>query len=145
MKTHFERLKWIYRTNPCNRYYEADIDIQEGLCELHLAVRPDYLHGGGMVHGSTYFKLLDDAGTFAASSLVTDAGILTASYNIYFTRPIAEGVIRAVGQVVHRSRRLFLAESVAYDGDGRVLARGSGSFMKANFPLPTLSEIRGEV
>ncbi|MBX3056219.1 MAG: PaaI family thioesterase [Anaerolineae bacterium] len=135
-EAHFNRLRWIYRTNPCNQHYTTQIDISEGRAEIVLPIRSDYLHGGGVVHGSVYFKLLDDAGTFAVSSLVKDFAILTASFNIYFTRPVAAGEIRAVGRVVHESRRLFIAEAEAVDGDGRVLARGSGSYMRSTIPLP---------
>ncbi|NJN55440.1 MAG: PaaI family thioesterase [Anaerolineae bacterium] len=135
-EAHFNRLQWIYRTNPCNQHYTTEIVIAEGKTEIVLPIRPDYLHGGGVVHGSVYFKLLDDAGTFAVNSLVKDFAILTASFNIYFTRPISTGSIRAVGRVVHESRRLFIAEAEALDMDGRLLARGSGSYMRSTIALP---------
>lgn len=140
-EAHFNRLKWIYRTNPCNQHYATAVEIHEGRAEIVLPIRPDYLHGGGVVHGSVYFKLLDDAGTFAVSSLVKDFAILTASFNIYFTRPVSAGSIRAVGRVVHESRRLFIAEAEVLDEDGRILARGSGSYMRSTIPLPDISQI----
>lgn len=139
-QVHYKRLKWIYRHNPCNQYYTTEIEIEAGRAEIRLPVRPDFLHGGGVVHGSVYFKLLDDAGTFAVSSLVKDFAVLTASFNIYFTRPVSAGVILAVGRVVHSSRRLFIAEAEAFDDDGRVLARGSGSFMRSTVPLPPFEQ-----
>lgn len=135
-EAHIERLKWIYRTNPCNQYYTIEIDIRDKEAELHLPIRPDYLHGGGVIHGSVYFKMLDDAATFAVSSIVKDFGIVTASFNIYFTRPVSEGTIHAFGRVVHESRRLFIAEAEVFDDNGRVLARGSGSFMRSTVPWP---------
>ena len=137
-QAHIKRLKRIYRTNACNQYYTTEIDIREGEAVLNLPVRPEFLHGGGVVHGSVYFKLLDDACTFAVSSLVKDFAIVTASFNIYFTRPISVGTIHARGRVVHESRRLFVAEAEATDDDGRVLARGSGSFMRSTVPFPEL-------
>jgi uncharacterized protein (TIGR00369 family) len=135
-QTHFNRLKWIYATNPCNQPYTTLIEIEEGHAEIILPLRPDYFQGAGLVHGSIYFKLLDDAGTFAVNSMVHDFAILTASFNIYFTRPVSQGNIRAVGRVVHQSRRLFIAEAEAFDDDGRTLARGSGSYMRSTVALP---------
>jgi acyl-coenzyme A thioesterase PaaI-like protein len=38
-------------------------------------------------------------------------------------------------RVVHRSRRLFVAESELVDSDGREVARGSGTFMPSAIPL----------
>lgn len=135
-QTHINRLKWIYRHNACNQYYTTEIEITEREAELHLPIRPDYLHSGGVIHGSVYFKMLDDAATFAVSSIVMDFGIVTASFNIYFTRPVSEGTIHTIGRVVHESRRLFIAEAEVTDDDGRVLARGSGTFMCSTVPLP---------
>jgi uncharacterized protein (TIGR00369 family) len=135
-EAHFNRLKWIYATNPCNQHYTTVIEISEGRAEIVLPLRPDYLQGAGMVHGSVYFKLLDDVGTFAVNSVVKDFAMVTASFNIYFTRPVATGSIRAVGRLVHESRRLFIAEAEAYDDDGRTLARGSGTYMRSSVSLP---------
>ncbi len=100
-----------------------------------IPVRPEFFHAAGAVHGSVYFKALDDAAFFAANSLVEDVFVLTASFNLYFTRPISAGEIRATGRVIHRSLRLILAESEATDARGRAIARGSGSFMRSEIRL----------
>jgi acyl-coenzyme A thioesterase PaaI-like protein len=61
--------------------------------------------------------------------------MLTVSFNMYLIRPISDGEMKATGRVIHRSRRLFVAESVLVDLKGRELARGSGAFVKSNIPL----------
>ena len=48
-------------------------------------------HAAGAVHGSYYFKVLDDACYFAANSLVSDVFVLTVSfvitsYSIHYTK-----------------------------------------------------------
>ena len=93
------------------------------------------MHAADAVHGSVYFKLLDDACFFAANSLVDDVFVLTASFNIYLTRPVTGGTMTSAARVVHRSRRMFLAEGEARDGDGRLIARGSGNFMRSSIAL----------
>ena len=41
----------------------------------------------------------------------------------------------AVGRVVHRSRRLYVAESQLTDSSGKEIARGSGTFVPSDIPL----------
>jgi acyl-coenzyme A thioesterase PaaI-like protein len=41
----------------------------------------------------------------------------------------------AVGRVVHRSRRLYVAGSQLIDSGGTEIARGSGTFVPSDIPL----------
>jgi uncharacterized protein (TIGR00369 family) len=125
----------MYTSAPVNKYYAPTMRVSEGQAEVTIPVRPDFFHAAGAVHGLVYFKALDDAAFFAANSLVDDAFALTVSFNVYLTRPISQGEIRATGRVVHRSRRFLVAESTLVDSDGREIARGSGTFMPSNIPL----------
>lgn len=132
---HFRRLERMYLAAPANEYFRPEIRIDEGTAEVRLAVRPDFFHAASAVHGSVYFKLLDDATFFAASSLVDDVFVLTASFNIYFLRPISTGVMHARGTIVSRSTRLLIGDGVLVDSEGREIARGSGTFMPSKVPL----------
>lgn len=134
---HFRRLERLYAGAPINRYFEPALRVFDGGAELTIPVKPDFLHAAGAVHGSVYFKALDDSAFFAANSLVLDVFVLTASFNVWFTRPISEGELRATGTVVHRSRNLIVADSVVLDSKGRQIARGTGSFMRSQIPLST--------
>ena len=64
-----------------------------------------------------------------------DVFVLTVSFNIYLTRPISEGKMKSIGRVVHRSQRVFVAESEVFDSDGWEIARGSGTFIRSTIPL----------
>ena len=132
---HYHRLERLYHRAPINEYYRPRLTVGDGRAELVIPVRPEFFHAAGAVHGSVYFKALDDAAFFAANSLVKDVFVLTASFNLYLTRPISEGELRAAGRVVHRSLRLILAESELTDARGRAIARGSGSFMRSEIRL----------
>jgi uncharacterized protein (TIGR00369 family) len=132
---HHRRLERMYLSAPANEYYRPEIRIDDGTAEVRLTVRPDFFHAAKAVHGSVYFKLLDDATFFAASSLVDDAFVLTASFNIYFLRPISAGVMIARGTIVSRSTRLLIGDGSLVDGDGKEIARGSGTFMPSRVPL----------
>lgn len=129
---YFQKLEQLYRANACNQAYDLEIVVEEGQATVILTVTPNLLHGGGVMHGSYYFKVLDDAATFAVASLIQHEVPLTASFHIHFLRPVSTGKVTAVGTVIHQSRRLLTAEATAFDEDGRKVAFGSGSFMKAN-------------
>jgi len=132
---HYRRLERLYAAAPINRYYEPSLRVREANAELTIPIKADFFHAAGAVHGSVYFKALDDSAFFAANSLVFDVFVLTASFNVYFTRPVSEGELRATGTVVHRSRNLIVAESVVLDSKGRPVGRGSGSFMRSQIAL----------
>jgi uncharacterized protein (TIGR00369 family) len=132
---HFRKLERMYAKAPINRYFEPVLRISEGRAEITIPVKPDFFHAGNAVHGSVYFKALDDSAFFAANSLVPDVFVLTVTFNVYFTRPISEGELRAAGTVVHRSKNLIVAESVVLDSRGRPIARGSGTFMRSQIRL----------
>jgi uncharacterized protein (TIGR00369 family) len=132
---HYRKLERMYHAAPTNAYYRPRLTIGHGEAELEIAVRPEFFHAAAAVHGSVYFKALDDASFFAVNSLVTDVFVLTVSYNIYLTRPVSSGVLRAKAKLVHRSRQLFLADGELFDGEGRQIARGSGSFMRSSIAL----------
>jgi uncharacterized protein (TIGR00369 family) len=132
---HFRRLERMYQQAPINRYYQPTLVVSEGRTEVVIPVRPEFFHAAHAVHGSVYFKAVDDAAFFAVASLVQDVFVLTASYTMYLTRPVSEGELRAVGRVVHRSKNLFVAEAELVDHAARQVGRGSGSFMRSTTPL----------
>lgn len=125
----------MYTAARCNEYYAPAIRINHREAEVEIAVHEKFFHSAGGVHGSVYFKLLDDAAFFAVNSLVEDALVLTASFNLYLLRPVNQGRMRAVGKVVNATNSSFLAESVLYDGEGNEIARGSGNFVKSKIKL----------
>jgi uncharacterized protein (TIGR00369 family) len=132
---HYRKLERMYASALVNEYYRPVLTVSEGAAEVVIPVRRDFFHAAHAVHGSVYFKALDDAAFFACNSLVPDVFVLTVTYNVYLTRPIAEGTMRAVGRVVHQSRQLLVAEAELLDDRGRQLGRGSGSFMRSTIAL----------
>jgi len=135
-ETHHRKLERMYLSEhvPINDYYRPQIEIGEARACVRIPVREAFYHAAGAVHGSVYFKALDDAAFFAASSLVPDVFLLTVSFNTYMTRPVTEGVLAATGTVVHRSRRMFVAEAVL-ENAGKIVGRGSGTFMRSRTQL----------
>jgi uncharacterized protein (TIGR00369 family) len=98
-------------------------------------VRPEFHHAAHAVHGSVYFRALDDAAFFAANSRVPDMLVLTVSFTVHFVRPVVSGELRAAGRIVHAGGRLIVAEAQLFDADDNLLGQGSGVFARSAIPL----------
>lgn len=132
---HFTKLERMHLEANANRQYLPDIRIERGTCEVSIEVRDDFFHSGGAIHGSVYFKLLDDSSYFAAASLDSENHLLTSTYTINFLRPVTRGRLKAHGTVVYRSPRMTVAESKAFDYKDRLVATGSGTYMSSKLRL----------
>jgi len=120
----------MYAAAPVNEIYRPVLTVSEGRAEIEIELSEQFHHSGGAVHGSVYFKMLDDAAFFAVSSLETEVFVLTTSFTTYITRPVSKGRMRATGRVVNRNRSQFIAEAVVLDEEGREIGRGSGIFVR---------------
>ena len=138
---HFRKLERMYLSAPINEYYSPMVEISQGQAVIQTEVKPEFFHAAGSLHGSVYFKLLDDAAFFAVNSLVKDFFVLTVSFNIYLTRPVTKGVLIAKGQVVSRSVNYYVAESVLTVNEKEV-ARGSGSFLRSRVELASVESYK---
>ena len=142
---HWRRLENLYLTAPTNAYYKPIIRIGDGVCEIEIEARADFHHSARAVHGSVYFKLLDDAGFFAANSLVKETFVLTANFTIHLLAPVADGRLLAKGKVIRGGGRQTLAESQLYGSDGELLAHGVGTYVRSKIALrPEIGYARGE-
>ena len=137
---HFLALQNMYLAAPINEFYRPSIEVSDSEATIEIEVSEQFFHSAGAVHGSVYFKMLDDAAFFAANSLEREVFVLTTSFTTYLTRPISSGTLRSVGRVVNRNKSQVLAEAVLYDSEGNQVGRGSGVFVRSKLPL---SEARG--
>ena len=132
---HYRRLESMYAAAPINAFFKPRIHVQEGCAEIEIDVLEKYFHAAGAVHGSVYFKMLDDAAFFASSSYEPEVFVLTTAFTTYLTRPVSSGVIKAIGRVVNKTRSQFIAEAVLQDADGSEIGRGSGIFVRGKIKL----------
>ena len=137
---HFRALESLYAAAPINAAFPSRLEIPEaGHATIRFDVDERVYHAGGAMHGTAYFKMLDDAAFYAANSLVTDRFLLTTAFNLFFTRPIRRGAVTAEGRWVSGKRRVFVAEARLIDADGEEAARGTGTFMRSQIALSTLA------
>ena len=132
---HFRKLERMYNSAPINEYFAPVIEVSDGAAKVAINVRKDFFHAAHAIHGSVYFKALDDAAFFAANSVVNDVFVLTVNFNLVLLRPVTEGTLTATGRLVHNSKSLLVADAELTNDRGKVVARGTGTFARSNIPL----------
>src|SRR4029078_2074390 len=103
----------------------------EGVAEIRIDIRREFHHAANAVHGSVYFKMLDDAGFFAANSVVDDVLVLTSDFSLHLFRPVSEGTLVAKGKLVNAAKRIFVADAELFDSQGHLIAHGVGSYARS--------------
>ena len=132
---HYRKLENLYASAPINAFFLPAMYVSEGHTEIEIEVSEKLFHAAHAVHGSVYFKMLDDAAFFAANSLEHDVFVLTTAFTTYLTRPVSSGKMRSVGKVVNRNKTQFIAEAVLYDSNDNEVGRGNGIFVRSNIKL----------
>ena len=133
---HWRRLELLYLGAPTNEYYRPAIHIGEGVAEIRIEIRREFHHAANAVHGSVYFKMLDDAGFFAANSVVEDVLVLTSDFSLHLFRPVSEGTLIAKGKLVNAAKRIFVADAELFDSKDQLIAHGVGSYVRSRIDLP---------
>jgi uncharacterized protein (TIGR00369 family) len=135
---HYQALEKMYLTAPISSIFKPQISVSEKRAEIEIEVDPLWFHAAGAVHGSVYFKMLDDAAYFAASSIVVKYFVLTASFTTRLTRPISSGRMRSIGRVVKQSGSKIIAEADVLNGEGQKIGSGKGTFVQSKLLLADL-------
>ena len=138
-EAHYRALESLYRAAPINNLFQSSLEIvEEGFARISFTIDPSVHHAAGAAHGTSYFKMLDDAAFYAANSLVSDRFLLTTAFNLLLTRPIVAGPVVAEGRWISGRRRVLVADARLIDAEGEEAARGTGTFMRSHIPLASL-------
>ncbi len=134
---HYEKLERMYLQANINTmiFDTTTCEISNGEAQIELDISEKYFHALGAIHGSVYFKLLDDAAFFSVNSIVQDVFVLTTSFNVNLIRPANKGLLKAIGRIKYKSKELFVAESTLYNEEGKEIAFGTGNFSKSKIML----------
>jgi acyl-coenzyme A thioesterase PaaI-like protein len=57
------------------------------------------------------------------------------SFNVYLLRPVVESALTSRGVVTSATRNLWIADAEIKDDRGRIVGRGSGSFVRSSIAL----------
>ena len=140
---HHRALESLYASAPINRLFDSKLEIVgPGHARIRFRVAERFFHGAGAAHGTTYFKMLDDAAFYAANSMVGDRFLLTTAFNLHFTKPLRGGPVIAEGRWISGKRRVFIAEAHLVDEEGEEVGRGTGTFLRSHIALSGLPGYR---
>lgn len=116
-------------------YSGSDINISKGMAEITFELNESFHHALNAAHGSVYFKMLDDAAYFAASSQIEESFIVTKSFQIDLIRPLFEEKIIAKGKIKDYSEDQLIATSELFNEHEKLVGRGKGIFVKSKWQL----------
>lgn len=111
-----------------SRHIKARVDeVEPGSAVCHVDVEDVHLNGNGTLHGGVYASLMDNAMGLSVAALV---GLRTATIglDVHFLGAVREGRIVCSAEVVHRTRRIATVEARVRDGEGNLVALGTGTF-----------------
>ena len=138
-RAHHRALESLYRAAPINTLFPSKLEIiEDGFARIRFTVGQEHYHAAGALHGTAYFKMLDDAAFYAVNSLVTDRFVLTTAFNLLFTKPLKAGELIAEGRWISGKRRIYVADARLIDSEGEEAARGIGTFMRSQIALSSL-------
>jgi len=135
MEDHLEKLAKMYHKAPINLLMNATLKVLPSKAIIRMKAEPNYFHAGNSLHGSIYFKMLDDASFFASQSIVSDYFLVTSNYNVHLMRPIFEDELIAEGEVISMSKSIVTASAKLFNSSGKLCAYGTGAFAKSRIKI----------
>lgn len=122
------KLVKFFTEAPSSRYTPDDISITFGEARIKYdPVQEDY-DATGFVDRAVYSKLMLDAATLAAGTLIEDRFVVNESLNVYAMKPFTEGKLIAVARLIHAQRNRFTVEVRLIDEQGMAIASAHGTF-----------------
>ena len=110
-------------------------EVEDGRAVISGETSADYCNPNGSIHGSWAAAVLDSCmGSSVHSTLDDGVGFTVIEFKIDFVRPITvtTGKVTAEGRVVHVGKRIGIADGIARDAEGRILARGTSTCLLYN-------------
>jgi uncharacterized protein (TIGR00369 family) len=103
-----------------------------GHAEIRVDLAQAHFNSFQVAHGGVVMTLLDVAMAHAARSVNADAhghgpGVVTIEMKTSFMRP-AEGQLRALGSLLHRTASMAFCEGSVLDAQGQLCAHATGTF-----------------
>ncbi len=116
-----------------------DFVVLSGQARITFQTESEDRDAVGLIDRTLYFKLLSDASSMAAGSLVEDRFVLAETFDLYVTRSVTGGQLVALARVVSNRSGLLTVEAVLTDDQGRKVAGAHGVFSRAPIALPAVA------
>ncbi|MHB1005425.1 MAG: PaaI family thioesterase [Chloroflexota bacterium] len=117
--------------SPIYKYLDLHLDeMGEGHSRLRLQVRDEFRQIYGAVHGGIIATVADSCIGTALISLIDETEkAVTVDLRVNYIAPLLSGELVGEGRIVHKGRTLAFGEAELRDGDGRLVATASATYM----------------
>jgi uncharacterized protein (TIGR00369 family) len=128
---HLGALRERIRSSPFHQWAGLELtEVGDGRAELTMDLRPHHFNPQGIVHGGIITAIADSAiGLALRSQLRPGLTHRTAQLNVHFLSKGEGNRLVAHGHAVHLGQRMGYGEGEVLDGEGRLLARATGTFI----------------
>ena len=102
------------------------VEVSDGYAKVSLEVNPEFLNFVGTIHGGIIMTLADSAFGYAVNTVQFPT--VAAQFNTHFLNPAKQGDnLIAECHVVKAGKRAVMAEISVQTGDGKLIARATGT------------------
>ncbi len=129
------RLVKFFTEAPSSIYSPEDISITFGEARIKYDPVPEDYDATGHIDRALYSKLMLDAATLAAGTLIEDRFVENESFNTYAMKSFLKGKLIAVARLVYAQRSRYTVEVRLLDEEGMAIASGQGSFSIGNVTI----------
>jgi acyl-CoA thioesterase len=128
---YLEDLSQRVRSSPFNQWAGMElVSVGDGRAELGMDLQAHHFNPQGIVHGGIITALADTAiGLALRSRLRSGLTHRTAQLNVHFLAKGDGNRIVGRGRALHSGQRMGYGEADVVDGQGRVLARATATFI----------------
>jgi uncharacterized protein (TIGR00369 family) len=128
---YLEALKERVRGSPFHRWAGLELrSVGDGTAELAMELEPHHFNPQGIVHGGIITAIADTSiGLALRSSLRPGLTHRTAQLNVHFLAKGEGNRLVGKGRSLHLGQRMGYGEAEVLDGEGRLLARATGTFI----------------
>ena len=128
---HLDALRERVRRSPFHQWAGLElVSVGDGTAELLMVLQPHHFNPQGIVHGGIITAVADSAiGLALRSRLPAGLTHRTAQLNVHFLAKGEGNHLVGRGRAVHTGQRMGYGECDVLDGDGRLLARASATFI----------------
>lgn len=125
---------WLMEFGNSSPYYQLVemkvVELGEGWARMTMPVSTKLFHQGGVVQGGAIASVADAATAYALFSMVEmEDNVSTVELKINYLRPVTRGELTANARVVHKGKRIAVADVEVCQDDGKMVARGMATMM----------------
>jgi len=128
---HLEDLRQRVEHSPFHRWAGLQlVAVGDGSAELRMELQPHHFNPQGIVHGGIITAVADTSiGLALRSRLRPGLTHRTAQLNVHFLAKGEGNHLIGMGRALHLGQRMGYGEADVVDGEGRTLARATGTFI----------------